>query len=77
VKRNPRKKKTFKVKQSLSQFGEGVNHTFIKHQELSLKTHPDFYENWVQERTGEDPAILGFGELILNVFVNRKRAHLG
>jgi hypothetical protein len=38
---------------------------YVKHQKLLLKTHPQFNENWVQEKIAEDPSILGIGDLIL------------
>jgi hypothetical protein len=39
--------------------------SYVKHEKLWLKDHPNFTERWLQERTAEDPAILGLGELIL------------
>jgi hypothetical protein len=38
---------------------------YVKYQKLSLKSHPQYNESWVQERIAEDPSILGLGDLIL------------
>jgi hypothetical protein len=38
---------------------------FIKPERLSLKVHPELDEKWVQDRSAEDPSILGLGDLIL------------
>src|SRR3989475_4260729 len=32
---------------------------------LSIRTHPELNERWVQERIANDPAILGLGDVIL------------
>jgi hypothetical protein len=32
---------------------------------LSIRSHPELSERWVQERIAEDPSILGLGDLIL------------
>jgi len=32
---------------------------------LSIRSHPELSERWVQERIAEDPSILGFGDVIL------------
>jgi hypothetical protein len=32
---------------------------------LSIRTHPELSERWVQERIAEDPSILGLGDVIL------------
>lgn len=32
---------------------------------LSIRSHPELNERWVQERIAEDPSILGLGDLIL------------
>lgn len=32
---------------------------------LSIRSHPELSERWVQERIAEDPAILGLGDVIL------------
>ena len=32
---------------------------------LSLRTHPELTEKWVQERIAEDPGLLGLGDVIL------------
>jgi len=38
---------------------------FIKPERISLKSHPELDEKWVQDRIAEDPGILGLGDLIL------------
>jgi hypothetical protein len=45
-------------------YGE-ITYTYVRHQRLLLKNHPQFNEKWVQERIAEDPSIMGVGELIL------------
>ena len=37
----------------------------IKLDTISLKTHPELNEQWVQERIAEDPSVLGLGDLVL------------
>ena len=32
---------------------------------LSIRSHPELSERWVQERIAEDPSILGLGDVIL------------
>ena len=39
--------------------------TYVKAQLISLKSHPEFNEKWLQDRIAEDPTILGLGETIL------------
>ena len=38
---------------------------YVKFEKVSIKSHPTLDEKWVQERIGEDPSILGLGDLIL------------
>jgi hypothetical protein len=38
---------------------------FMKSRAVSLKTHPQFSEKWLQDRLAEDPSLLGLGELVL------------
>lgn len=38
---------------------------FVKAERISLLSHPEFNEKWVQERIAADPSILGLGELVL------------
>ena len=38
---------------------------YTKHEDISLKNHPEFNEKWLQERIAEDPTILGLGDVIL------------
>jgi len=54
--------------------GRGASYRYVKHQNLLLKTHPEFNEKWVQEKIAEDPSILGIGELILK---DQERNQLG
>jgi hypothetical protein len=42
-----------------------MNETYVKHEKLVLKNHPNIREKWVQDRIAEDPTILGLGDLIL------------
>ncbi len=44
--------------------------TYIQHQSVSLKNHPEFNEKWLQDRIAEDPTILGLGEVVL---IDRER----
>ncbi len=39
--------------------------SYVKFSKLSLKSHPEFSERWVQDRIAEDPSILGLGDVIL------------
>jgi hypothetical protein len=39
--------------------------TYTKHERLSLKSHPEFDERWLQARIAEDPSILGLGDVVL------------
>ena len=45
---------------------------FIKHEQLSLRSHPSFSERWLQARIAEDPSILGLGDLVLK---DKERSH--
>ena len=45
---------------------------FVDAQRLSLRLHPEYNEKWVQDRIGQNPAILGLGELVLR---DRERNH--
>ncbi len=38
---------------------------YTKFEKISMKGHPEFNENWLQERIADDPSILGIGDLIL------------
>jgi hypothetical protein len=44
---------------------------YLKPERLTLKSHPELNERWVQERIAEDPSILGLGDLVLR---DRERA---
>ena len=37
--------------------------SYVKHEPVSLKGHPDYNEKWLQQRISEDPSILGLGDL--------------
>ena len=39
--------------------------TYAKPERIWLKTHPELDECWLQDRIGEDPSLLGFGDLVL------------
>jgi len=41
------------------------NLSYVDHQKILLKSHPDFNEVWVHDRIAEKPSIIGLGELIL------------
>lgn len=36
---------------------------YIKNERVSLKDNPEYNENWVHDRIGDEPSILGLGEL--------------
>src|SRR6266446_4785817 len=38
---------------------------FTKFEAVSIKTHPELDEKWVQARIAEDPSILGLGDVVL------------
>lgn len=38
---------------------------FTLHKRIVLKGHPDFTENWIQQRIIDDPHILGLGDVVL------------
>ncbi len=38
---------------------------YIKPEKVTLKNHPELNEKWVQKIIGEDPSILGLGDVIL------------
>ena len=39
--------------------------SYVKHERILMKRHPEFTEKWVQSRIAEDPKILGLGDLVL------------
>ena len=45
---------------------------FTRPKRISLKNHPTYSENWVQDIIADDPSILGLGELVLR---DRERIH--
>lgn len=38
---------------------------YTKPERIWLKNHPELTERWLQDRIGEDPALLGLGDLVL------------
>ena len=40
-----------------------VNLTYVEAQYISLKGHPQYNENWLNQKIFDDPSILGLGEL--------------
>lgn len=38
---------------------------FIKPEKITLKSHPDYNEKWIQQIIADDPTILGLGDLVL------------
>src|SRR5947207_5716716 len=38
---------------------------YLRPERLTLKSHPELNELWVQDRIAEDPTILGLGDLVL------------
>lgn len=44
---------------------------YAKPERVWLKDHPELNERWLQDRIGEDPSLLGFGDLVLK---DRERA---
>lgn len=38
---------------------------YVKPKRISLKSHPDYSEKWVQSLIADDPSILGIGDLVL------------
>jgi hypothetical protein len=47
---------------------------YAKPERVWLKSHPDLNETWLQDRIGEDPSLLGLGDLVLR---DRERPHAG
>lgn len=45
---------------------------FTRPKRISLKNHPTYSENWVQDIIADDPSILGLGDLVLR---DRERIH--
>ncbi len=39
--------------------------TYVKHERIWLKAHPDLSEKWVQNLITEDPSMLGLGEVVV------------
>jgi predicted transport protein len=47
---------------------------YAKPDRVWLKTHPDLNEKWLQDRIGEDPSLLGLGDLVMR---DRERPQAG
>ena len=47
---------------------------YAKPERIWLKTHPDLNETWLQDRIGDDPSLLGLGDLVLR---DRERPQTG
>jgi hypothetical protein len=45
--------------------GDEMPLIYAKPQRIWLKTHPELDERWLQDRIGEDPSLLGLGDLVL------------
>src|ERR1700678_4615502 len=45
--------------------GTTMSLKFLKPEKLTLPSHPEYREKWVQERIAEDPSILGLGDIVL------------
>ena len=49
---------------------------YVEAKVLSLRTHPDFNEKWVQQKLAENPALLGLGSLVVKD-IERRQAGAG
>ncbi len=49
---------------------------YLRPERLTLKSHPELNERWVQDRIAEDPSILGLGDLVLRD-KERSQPHAG
>jgi|HubBroStandDraft_6_1064221.scaffolds.fasta_scaffold2363874_1 hypothetical protein len=38
---------------------------YVKPERIVLLNHPEFNEAWVRDRIADDPALLGFGDIVL------------
>jgi hypothetical protein len=47
---------------------------YLRPERLTLKSHPELDERWIQDRIAEDPSILGLGDLVLS---DKERAQPG
>jgi hypothetical protein len=45
--------------------------TYVPHERIILKDHPEFDERWLQKQISAEPAILGLGEVVL---IDRERS---
>lgn len=50
--------------------------TYAKPSRIWLKDHPELSERWLQDRIGEDPSLLGLGDLVLKDR-ERRQPHAG
>lgn len=37
--------------------------SFIRHEKINLRQHPDFNEAWLHDRICDDPSLLGLGDV--------------
>ena len=42
-----------------------MSNKYVKHEKISIKSHPDLNEAWVQDLISDDPSIIGLGDLVL------------
>ena len=54
----------------VAQGDEVTNLTYVKPEQINLKSHPELNERGLQDRIAEDPSMLGVGDLI---FKDRER----
>lgn len=49
-----------------------MSKNYVKPERISLRTHPEYSEKWVQQLIADDPSILGLGDLVLR---DQERIH--
>jgi hypothetical protein len=49
-----------------------VSKNYVKPERIWLRTHPEYFEKWVQQLIADDPSILGLGDLVLR---DQERIH--
>lgn len=47
---------------------------YVKLKKINLKNHPQYNEHWLQNVIGEDPSILGLGDVVVK---DKERVHAG
>lgn len=55
---------------------EGVDVEYVKSRNVSLRTHPDYSEKWLQQQIVDDPSLLGLGPLEVKA-VERRQPRAG